>query len=73
MEGRSEAHPPRWGFIIVLVTIVVLAIIFAGGGKTPESAYTKAANAPAANPGLTGVSDEDRAAFEAARTAPATQ
>jgi len=71
MEGRSEAHKPRWAIIIVLIAIVLLVALFWSGAKTPESAYTKAANAPAENPGLTGVSDEDRAAFEAARSAPA--
>ena len=74
MEGQSEAHKPHWPFIIVLIVILLLVVVFWGGGsKTATSEYIKATNAPAENPGLTGVSDEYRAGIEAARVAPATK
>jgi len=72
-EGQTQGRKTHWSFIIVLIVIILLVAVFWSGSRSTQPAYMKAANAPAENPGLTGVSDEYRAALEAARTAPAAK
>ena len=72
-EVAIDTQRKPWGLYFALVVVALLIAYFWAGNKSQEPAYMDAANAPAENPGLTGVSDEERAAIETARTAPATQ
>lgn len=69
-DGQTQGHKSHWE-LVVAVAIVLVAIAVIWGDKRPtQPAYMEAANAPAENPGLTGVSDEYRAGVEEARNAP---